>query len=153
MLRVPSFRDVGRSRNTSCYLSSLTNLRCNILFSLDVASSCILGIPSRHRHFGRAFLCAPPFCDYPGYGEHRPEGVALSGATTAIQTLRVASMKKLLNIVYWIGMAVSLKPISFGVCCHFTIDAIMRILFVFIPVCAGLTIGLCCVEYLLRQRR
>src|SRR4029077_10099954 len=32
------------------------------------------------------------------------------------------------------------------------IDAIMRIPFVFLPVCAGLTIGLYCVEHLLRQR-
>ena len=61
--------------------------------------------------------------------------------------------EKLLNIVYWFGMAVSLELISFGVCCHFTIDAIMRIPFVFLPVCAGLTIGLYCVEHLLRQRR
>jgi hypothetical protein len=98
------------------------------------------------------FCVRPPFCDYPGHGEHRRR-VALSGATTAIQTLRVASMKKLLNIVHWIGMAVSLELISFGVCCHFAIDAIMRIPFVFLPVCAGLTIGLCCVEHLLRQRR
>jgi len=46
-------------------------------------------------------------------------------------------MKKLLNIVYWIGMALSLELISFGVCCRFTIDAIMRIPFVFLPVSAG----------------
>jgi len=26
--------------------------------------------------------------------------------------------EKLLNIVYWFGMAVSLELISFGVCCH-----------------------------------
>ena len=73
------------------------------------------------------FCVRPPFCDYPGYGEHRAGG-GFEWATTAIQILRVASMKKLLNIVYWIGMAVSLELISFGVCCHFTIDAIMRIL-------------------------
>ena len=50
--------------------------------------------------------------------------------------------EKLLNIVYGIGVAVSLALIGFGVWCHFTMDAIMRIPLVFLPVCAGLTIGL-----------
>src|SRR5437868_12499579 len=31
MLHVPSFRDVGRSRNSSCFLSSLTNLEVQYL--------------------------------------------------------------------------------------------------------------------------
>ena len=66
--------------------------------------------------------------------------------------LRVASMKKLFNLVFGIGVAVSLALISFGVWCHFTMDAIMRIPLVFLPVCAGLMIGLYCVEHLLRQR-
>src|SRR6266446_4047728 len=79
--------------------------------------------------------------------------VAFERATTAIQPLCVASMKKLLNTVYWIGVAVSLALISFGVWCHFTMDAIMRIPFVFLSVCAGLMSGLYCVEHLLRQRR
>ena len=78
------------------------------------------------------FCVRPPFCDYSGDGEHSTEG-GFAWATTAIQTLRVASMKKLLNIVYWIGVAVSLELISFEVCCHFTVDAIMRIPFVFLP--------------------
>jgi ABC-type sulfate transport system permease subunit len=62
-------------------------------------------------------------------------------------------MKKLLNTVYWIGVAVSLALISFGVWCHFIMDTIVRIPFVFLPVGAGLMIGLYCVEHLLRQRR
>jgi hypothetical protein len=45
--------------------------------------------------------------------------------------------EKLLNI-YGIGVAVSLALIGFGVWCHFAMDAIIR----FLPVCAGLTIGL-----------
>ena len=56
--------------------------------------------------------------------------------------LPLARMKKLLNTVYWIGVAVSLALIGFGVWCHFTMDAIVRIPFVFLPACAGLTIGL-----------
>src|SRR5258708_25017880 len=102
--------------------------------------------------FGRAFLCATLVsATIPGTASTGRRG-GFEWATTAIQTLRVASMKKLSNIVYRIGMALSLELISFGVCWHFTIDAIMRIPFVFLPVCAGLTIGLCCVEHLLRQR-
>jgi hypothetical protein len=153
MLHVPSFWDVGRSRNTSCYLSSLTNLEMQYL----ILVRCRIVVhpwntisPSPFRP--RFFVCGPPSATIPGTASTGRRG-AFEWATTAIQTLRVASMKKLLNIVYWIGMAVSLELISFGVCCHFTIDAIMRIPFVFLPVCAGLTIGLCCVEHLLRQGR
>ena len=61
-------------------------------------------------------------------------------------------MKKLLNTVYWIGVAVSLALISFGVWCHSTMDAIVRVPFVFLPVGFGLMIGFYCVEHLLRQR-
>jgi hypothetical protein len=153
MLHVPSFWDVGRSRNTSCFLSSLTNLEMQYLILVRcriVVHPWNTFSPSPLRP--RFFVCGP-LLRLSRVRRAQGGGVALSGATTAIQTLRVASMKKLLNIVYWIGMAVSLELISFGVCCHFTIDAIMRIPFVFLPVCAGLTIGLCCVEHLLRQRR
>jgi len=79
------------------------------------------------------FCVRPPFCDYP---EHWAEGWFYVGDDSDPDTSR-SFMKKLLNIVYWIGMAVSLELISFGVCCHFTIDAIMRIPFVFLPVSAG----------------
>src|SRR6266478_6526707 len=99
---------------------------------------------------GGAFSCAPPPATIAGKAStERRRG--FEWATTAIQTLRVASMKKLLNIVYWIGVAVSLALISFGVWCHFTMDAIMRIPFVFLPACAGLMIGLYRVKPLLRQ--
>ena len=79
------------------------------------------------------FCVRPPSATIPGTASIGRRG-GFERATIAIQTLRVVSMKKLLNIVDWIGMAVSLELISFGVCCHFTIDAIMRIPFVFLPV-------------------
>jgi hypothetical protein len=65
------------------------------------------------------------------------EGLVLRG-----RQQRSSSMKKLLNIVYGIGVVVSLALIGFGVWCHFTMDAIIRIPFVFLPICSGLTIGL-----------
>ena len=64
-----------------------------------------------------------------------------------------AHMKKFLNTVYWIGVAASLALISFGVWCHFTMDAIVRLPFVLLSVSAGLMIGFYCVEHLLRQRK
>src|SRR6478609_3502402 len=67
------------------------------------------------------FCVRPPSATIPGTASTGRRG-GFEWATTAIQTLRVASMKKLLNIVYLIGMAVSLELISFGVCCHFTMQ-------------------------------
>jgi hypothetical protein len=65
----------------------------------------------------------------------------------------MAAMKKFLKTIYWIGVAASLALISFGVWCHFTMDAIVRLPFVFLSVGAGLIIGFYCVEHLLRQRK
>ena len=45
--------------------------------------------------------------------------------------------EKLLNIVYGIGVAVSLALIGFGVWCHFTMDAIIRIPLVSFPSVLG----------------
>src|SRR4029077_16246827 len=80
MLHVPSFWDVGRSRNTSCFFSSLTNLEMQYL----ILVRCRIVVhpwntisPSPFRP--RFFVCGPPFCDYPRYGEHRAEGWLLSG--------------------------------------------------------------------------
>jgi hypothetical protein len=142
MLHVPSFWDVGRSRNTSCFLSSLTNLEMQYL----ILVRCRIVVHPRNTYspspFRPRFFVSGPFLRLSQVRRAQGGRGGFERATTAIQTLRVASMKKLLNIVCWIGMTVSLELISFGVCCHFTIDAIMRIPFVFLPVCAGLTIGL-----------
>src|SRR4029077_1683925 len=64
----------------SCYLSSLTNLEVQYL----ILVRCRIVVhpwntisPSPFRP--RFFVCGPPFCDYPRYGEHRAEGWLLSG--------------------------------------------------------------------------
>ena len=144
----------ARSRNTSCYLPSLTHLgmqylilvRCRIVVHpLEYLPAIAIS--------AAAFSCAtPPPATIAGKAS-TGRRVGFEWAATAIQTLRVASMRKLLNTVYWIGVAVSLALISFGVWCRFTMDAIVRIPFVFLPVRAGLMIGLYCVEHFLRQRR
>jgi hypothetical protein len=73
------------------------------------------------------------------------------GLFEAIISPKMATMKRFLNTVYWIGLAASLALISFGVWCHFTMDAIVRLPFVLLSVSAPLMIGFYCVEHLLRQ--
>jgi hypothetical protein len=65
----------------------------------------------------------------------------------------IVTMKKFLDTVCWVGMVLSLALIGLGVWCHFNMDAIVRIPFVFLPVGAGLMIGLYSLERLLRQRK
>jgi len=139
MLHLPSFWDVGRSRNTSCYLSSLTNLEVQYLILVRCRVVVHPWNTISPSLFRRCFFECGPSSEAK---RSLAEGLVLRGRQQRSQSLRVASNKKLLNIVYGIGVAVSLALIGFGVWCHFTMDAVIRIPFVFLPVCTGLTIGL-----------
>ena len=129
----------ARTRNTSRYLSSLTYLEMQYL----ILVSCRIVRASLEYHLAIA-VSAVLFRVRPSSEVKRSlaEGLVLRGRQQRSQSLRVASMKKLLNIVYGIGVAVSLALIGFGVWCHFTMDAIIRTPFVFLPVSTGPTISL-----------
>jgi len=49
----------------------------------------------------------------------------------------------------WIGLVFSLVLIGLGIWMHFTIEPLMRIFFVGIPVVGGLLIGFWCLGYLI----
>src|SRR5467141_2004581 len=81
---------------------------------------CILWNTISPSCFGGAFSsAAPPPATIPGKAiTERRIGVCVGNNSDPVT--RVASMKKLLNIVYGIGVAVWLALISFGVWCHVT---------------------------------
>src|SRR5207244_7458488 len=117
----------ARSRNTSGYLSSLTYSRCNILFSLAVGFCGSLEYHLAIAVSAVLFRVRPLLLRLSQARRSQSGGLVFAWAITAIQSLRVACMKKLLNIVCRIGVAVSLALIRFVVWCHFTMDAIIRI--------------------------
>ena len=59
--------------------------------------------------------------------------------------------KSFVRALCWIGLVSSVFLIGLGVWCHFNLDAIIRIPFVFISGGGGLVIGLYNLGYLLKQ--
>jgi hypothetical protein len=58
-------------------------------------------------------------------------------------------MRTFLRALCWVGLAFSIFLIGAGIYAHFTMEPLMRIFFVFIPVGGGLLIGLWCLGYLI----
>src|SRR5438270_11470595 len=151
MLHISSMWDIGRSRNTSCYLSPLTYLEMQYLILVRCRIAVHLWNAFAPSLFRRRFFVCGPLLRLSQVRRAQGGGVGLSGRRQRSRPSR-SFHEKAVELSFGIGVAVSLALISFGVWCHFTMNAIMRIPLVFLPVCAGLMIGLYCVEHLLRQR-
>ena len=72
-------------------------------------------------------------------------------ADLGVRCYEIGTMKSLTRALCWTGLAASVFLIGLGVWCHFNLNAIIRIPFVFMSVGGGLMIGLYSLGYLLKR--
>ncbi len=72
-------------------------------------------------------------------------------ADLGVRCYEIGTMKSLTRALCWTGLAASVFLIGLGVWCHFNLDAIIRIPFVFMSVGGGLMISLYSLGYLLKR--